>query len=416
MQKRPLLAIFTVVFIDLLGFGLILPLLPYIGETYGANEIVVGVLVASYSAAQLVGATLLGRLSDRFGRRPILLVSICGTLIGFVLLGMANTLWLLFISRILDGLTGGNISVARAYITDITDAKNRAKGMGLIGAAFGMGFVLGPAIGGILSSATLGDLIGLTARQRYALPAFAAAGLAAINLFGVAHWLTETLSPERRRELTAQNRTFSWLALQSMLTRPGVGPLLQISFMFGLIFAMFEGIFTLYVEKHLGLASDKAGYLLAYIGVLVAFIQGGAIGRLTQRYSEERLVLSAFVVMIPSLIGWAYAPNVGIVMIVLAPLSLSIGIVSALQHSLLTKAVSADNIGGVLGLATALGSITRIIGPIAGGILLRVLGAWAPGVVGAALAGGLLIFAWRHFSQKPKRMPLAGLEHTESHV
>ena len=142
MKNKPLASIFLIVFIDLLGFGLILPLLPYYAETFGASDTVVGLLVASYAAAQLIGAPNLGRLSDRFGRRPILLLSLFGTLLGFLLLGFANALWILFAARILDGLTGGNISVAQAYISDVTDAKNRAKGLGLIGAAFGLGFIL----------------------------------------------------------------------------------------------------------------------------------------------------------------------------------------------------------------------------------------------------------------------------------
>jgi len=151
MKNKPLASIFLIVFIDLLGFGLILPLLPYYAESFGASDTVVGFLVASYAAAQLVGAPLLGRLSDRFGRRPILLVSLLGTLLSFLLLGFAKTLWVLFAARIFDGITGGNISVAQAYISDVTDEKSRAKGLGMIGAAFGLGFIFGPATGGFLS-------------------------------------------------------------------------------------------------------------------------------------------------------------------------------------------------------------------------------------------------------------------------
>ncbi|MCX7841022.1 MAG: MFS transporter, partial [Anaerolineae bacterium] len=141
MNNKRLTIIFLIVFVDLLGFSLILPLLPYYAETFGADAFVTGLLVASYAVAQLIGAPLLGRWSDRAGRRPVLLISIFGTFIGFVLLGFAGALWMLFLSRVIDGLTGGNISVAQAYITDVTDEKNRAKGLGLVGAAFGLGFI-----------------------------------------------------------------------------------------------------------------------------------------------------------------------------------------------------------------------------------------------------------------------------------
>ena len=210
MKKSRLLPVFLVVFVDLLGFGLILPLLPYYADAYGATPIIVGLLTASYAAAQLVGAPLLGRLSDRYGRRPILLVSIFGTFVGFVMLGVAEWLgnglasWLglaasanafilsfLFASRMLDGLTGGNISVAQAYITDVTTEENRAQGLGMIGAAFGLGFIIGPATGGLLST------------YGYAVPAFAAAGLALLNLVAVYFYLPESLTPEKRKEMAA---------------------------------------------------------------------------------------------------------------------------------------------------------------------------------------------------------------------
>ena len=150
-SKKQLFAIFLIVFIDLLGFSLILPLLPYYAADFGADGIVTGLLVASYAAAQLISAPLLGRVSDRFGRRPVLLISVFGNMLGFVLLGLAGNLVMLFAARILAGLTGGNISVAQAYITDVTDEKNRARGLGMIGAAFGLGFIIGPAVGGLLS-------------------------------------------------------------------------------------------------------------------------------------------------------------------------------------------------------------------------------------------------------------------------
>ncbi len=232
MAKSRLTTIFLIVFVDILGFGLILPLLPYYAETYGASVWVTGLLVASYAAAQLIGAPLLGRLSDRFGRRPILLLSIAGTALGFLLLALAEPIGaalgaifgaaaaingfiigIMFFSRILDGLTGGNISVAQAYITDVTDKESRAKGLGLLGAAFGFGFIIGPATGGLLST------------WGYAVPAYVAAALAAINLVAVYVFLPESLTDARRAEIAARPRPeISFSALAAAFNRPRVGP------------------------------------------------------------------------------------------------------------------------------------------------------------------------------------------------
>lgn len=402
MHKHRLLTIFAVVFVDLIGFGLILPLLPYYAETFNASSTVTGLLVASYAVAQLIGAPLLGRLSDRFGRRPVLLISIFGTFVGFVLLGTANSLAMLFASRIIDGLTGGNITVVRAYITDITDEQNRTKGMGLIGAAFGLGFIIGPALGGMLS-----------AGEQYAIPGFAAAGLAALNFVSVLLWLPESLPAERRaKRVNSQRPAINLGTLKATFARPGVGPLLTVSFFYGLAFAMFEGVFSLHAQKHLLLESNETGYLLAYVGLLVAFVQGGAIGRLSARYTDQQLLLSGAAVMTISLAGWAYAATVPLSALMLTPLSLAIGVMSATVHSALTKTVHADDVGGILGLSAAIGSLTRAIGPAAGGVLLDVIGTPAPGVVGAVIMAVVVIYGTRTLTNRPAARQFE----TRSHV
>ncbi len=408
MQKRRLLAIFAVVFVDLLGFGLILPLLPYYAETFDASGTMVGLLVASYALAQLVGGPVLGRLSDRFGRRPVLLISILGTLTGFVLLGVAQSLWVLFLSRLIDGLTGGNISVVRAYITDVTDDENRTRGMGLIGAAFGMGFVFGPALGGLLSTG-----------ERYALPAFVAATLAALNFIAVYLWLPESLPADRRNrphsDAAHHRPRFDLTALRTALARPGVRPLLLISLVYGLAFAIFEGVFSLHAQRHLALKSNETGFLLAYVGLLVAFVQGGAIGWLSARYTDQQLLLAGMIGTTGGLVGWAYAPNVWLSALVLAPLSLSLGIMSATIYSALSKTASAEDVGGLMGVSSAIGSLTRAIGPILGGVLLDVLGTWSPGIFSALLMGGLLLYGPRLLSLAAHISP-QDAEHEHSHA
>jgi len=401
MSKARLGTIFAIVFVDLLGFSLILPLVPFYAKDFGASDTVVGLLVASYAAAQLIGAPILGRLSDRFGRRPVLLLSILGTVLGFIVLGVANQLWMLFASRVLDGLTGGNISVAQAYITDITDKKNRARGLGLIGAAFGLGFIIGPAMGGLLSSVgetiVLGSLI-----WTYALPAFTAAAIATINLIAVYVFLPESLTQERRTELARiPNTAFSLRNLRAAFQRPLVGPLLNTRFFFSLAFALFQTVFPLYALKRLNLEASQTAFVLTYVGILVALVQGVAIGRLSARFEERTLILVSSVLMTLSLTAWAFTPSVLVLLVVLIPLAFAGGVLNTTVNSALTKVVRAEEVGGTLGLSAALESATRVISPTLGGVLLDVFGAWAPGVVGALLTAGLSFFIWRRIYQNP---------------
>lgn len=383
MDKKRLFSVIFVVFVDLLGFGLILPLLPYYASTFGASDFVTGLLVASYAAMQLVGAPVLGRLSDRFGRRQILLVSIFGTFLGFLLLGFANSLWMLFASRILDGFTGGNLSVAQAYISDVTDEKNRSMGLGMIGAAFGIGFIIGPAAGGFLS------------QWGYAVPAFLAASLALINLGLVAFWLPESLTPEKRASMPEKQPGFTLSALLDALKRPFSGSLLITRFFFGLPFAIFQTIFSLYALKKFELGAQETGLILAYVGVLSVIVQGFLIGQLTRRFREDGLIAVSVVVMAISLLGWALSPSVFWLIAVLTPTAIAGGVLNTVLASTLTKAVEPQEIGGILGLSASVESLTRAIAPTLGGALLGWAGTSAPGFFSAAMLAVLSVYVWR---------------------
>jgi DHA1 family tetracycline resistance protein-like MFS transporter len=401
MSRARLSTIFAIVFVDLLGFSLILPLVPYYAKDFGASDTIVGLLVASYAAAQLVGAPILGRISDRYGRRPVLLLSILGTALGFILLGVADQLWLLFASRILDGLTGGNISVAQAYITDITDEKDRARGLGLIGAAFGLGFIIGPALGGVLS--TVGGNIELGPwAWTYALPAFIAASIALINLLAVFIFLPESLTKERRATLARNPKTaFNLRSLRQAFERPRVGPLLYTRFFFSLAFAIFQTVFPLFALKRLELEANQTAFVLTYVGILVALVQGVAIGRLSARYQERQLIFTSSILMSLALAAWALTPSVLVLLVVLIPLAFAGGVLNTVVNSALTKVVQPEEVGGILGLSAALESITRVLSPTLGGVLLDFLGAWAPGIIGAIITAWLSTFVYRHIFQKP---------------
>lgn len=406
MNKR-LFSIIVVVFVDLLGFSLILPLLPYYAEKYGATQFVTGLLVASYAAMQLIGAPLLGRLSDRYGRRPVLLASVFGTFLGFLLLGFADNigsalagafdpqaanlfvLGILFLSRMVDGLTGGNLSVAQAYISDVTDAQNRSKGLGMIGAAFGLGFIIGPATGGLLS------------QWGYAIPGIVAAALSFVNLMLIYFWLPESLTEEKRAEMPEKRPAVTINALSKALTRPFTGALLTTRFFFGLAFAIFQTIFSLYALQKFNLQARDTGFILTYVGILSVIVQGFLIGRLTKAYREDVLIFVSGILMIISLIGWALTPSIFWLLVVLTPTAISGGILNTLLSSTLTKAVQPQEIGGILGLGSAIESATRIFAPIIGGYLLQTFGTWSPGTFGAVIMLGITVFIYFNIFNHP---------------
>jgi DHA1 family tetracycline resistance protein-like MFS transporter len=391
-QNRKLLPLFSVVFVDMLGFGLILPLLPYIAANWGATPAMIGLIGAAYPLGQFIGAPLVGRFSDRFGRKPLLLFSIAGTFLSLLMLGFARSIAVIMISRFLDGLTGGNITVAQAYIADVTDEQSRAKSMGMIGAAFGLGFILGPASGGFLS------------QWGYAVPAFVSAGLSLMNLILISFLLPESLPKEKRvHHLSEVKRKHPLSGLTTAFAKPIAGPILSSIIVFSLSMSMFESVFSLFTKQRLALSAQSTGFILAYVGVLVAGIQGGGMGLLTKRFPENVLVRFALITLTLSYIGWALSPNVVVLLIILVPLSLSSGILSTLLRSGLSKAVPANETGEIMGISAAMESITRIVAPALGGWLIGSLSSAAPGLFSAILVAALTVYLV--FLQKKHQLP-----------
>ena len=369
---------------DMVGFGFIIPLLPDYIARFGGTPALVGLLSSVYAFGQFIAAPVVGRLSDRYGRKPLLILSIAGTFLSLILLGAAWALPIVFMSRILDGLTGGNITVAQSYISDVTSDEERAKGLGLIGAAFGLGFILGPFFGGLLSQFGL------------AIPAFAAAGIAFLNLLLITFVLPESLSVEKRKEM-AQNpdRKFSVKMLIGALQTRKMGTLLYVILLYSFAFIMFQTMFSVVAKERLGIEAQARGYLLAYGGVLAATVQGGLIGVLTKRFSESRLMLVSCVLLAVGFILWAVAPSIWFLMIALLPLAVGGGVLSTVNRSLLSKSVKPAQIGGALGLSTAIESMNGIIAPVLGGLLVTALGTWAPGVAAALILTIVTFFVWK---------------------
>lgn len=390
MDHKRLLNVGFIVLIDMLGFALIVPLLTFFADSFGASAFQTGLLVSSYAAMQMISAPILGRLSDRFGRKPVFIISILGTFIGFLILGFATSLWMLFASRFLSGLTAGNISVAQAYIADITDEKNRARGMGIFGAAFGIGFILGPALGGMLSQFGFG------------VPAFVSAGLAFINLLAVYFWLPESLTAKRRAELLTQKKAdLSFHALSKALQRPLVGPLLWVRFGFAIAFNSFQTVFPLYVLKRFGLGAHPTGYILAYIGIVLVIMQGGLIGPLSARFKESDLLFTFLVFAWAGLIGWAIAPSVPFLLAAMLPLAIGAGSFNALINSAISKTVSREEVGGMLGLGSGLESLTRVVMPAFASYLLGAYGTSVPGLLAATVMLFVVSYAYIKLIARP---------------
>lgn len=383
--QRTLSLLFLFVFVDVLGFSLILPLLPYYAQTFGATAELVGLLLGANALTQLLGAPILGRLSDRYGRKPLLLVSLAGTVVGFLMLGFARSLAMIFASRIVDGFLGGNISLAQAYISDVTTGKERTKGFGLIGAAFGLGFIFGPAMGGALAGG-----------GNYALPALVAAGLSLLNLLGVLLWLPESLPPEERARRAQEPRAaFTARALLEALQLPCVGPLLQAQLVYSLAFTIFETTFALFAQSRLGLDARATSFVLTYVGVLVVLVQGVGIRLLVRRFNDKQLVFGGGALLAFSLLAWALSPSLWVLLAVLVPLALASGVLRVAINTALTRSVWPEEVGGTLGLSAALNSLARVISPTVGGFLLGRVGAPAPGLLGALLMVWLVYYAWR---------------------
>jgi DHA1 family tetracycline resistance protein-like MFS transporter len=388
VNKR-LLNVGLIVLIDMLGFALIVPLLAFFADSFGATAFQTGLLIAVYAAMQMISAPILGRISDRFGRRPVFLISILGTFIGFLILGFANSLGMLFFSRILSGLTAGNISVAQAYIADVTDEKNRARGMGMLGAAFGIGFILGPALGGTLSV------------YGFNVPAFVSAGLCFINLLTVFFWLPESLTAERPTALMAQQKADpSFGALLAALGHPSVGPLLWVRIGFAVAFNSFQSVFALYTLTKFGLNAQQTGYILAYVGVVLVIMQGGLIGPLSARFKESSLLFAFILFATLGLFGWAVAQSVPWMLVAMFPLAIGAGSFSAVINSAISKAVSHEEVGGLLGFSAGLESATRVVMPALAAYLLGAYGPSAPGYMASIVMIITVMYAYANLIVK----------------
>lgn len=372
MQRSALSILFTTIALDLIGFGMVVPLLPLYAERYAASGSAIAWLLAIYSLMQFIFAPLWGRLSDRVGRRPVLLVSICGNVVALSVFALApNYLWL-FAARMLAGICTANIAVANAYVADITGPEDRARGMGVIGAAFGLGFVLGPFFGGELA-AVFGNA---------AAPAWAAAALGMINALMAYVRLPESLSQALQKPPT---QSLWQQRLRIAQERREVRPLYALGFAQTFGFAMMEMALVLFVQRRLHFNASECGRLFAYVGLVLSVVQGGLIGRLVRKFGEAPLILWGLMLVALGL-GSIPATPEGAWYILLGPMtSLAIGqgMLSPSITALLSRSVPAASQGAALGLLQSLSALARVGGPWLAGSLYDRHGENLPFYVGS---------------------------------
>ena len=356
--RSPLGLIFLTLFIDMVGFGIVIPVLPLYaeGSRIGATNAQLMWIVGIYSLLQLVCSPLFGKWSDRIGRKPVLVVSILGTAVGFVVLGAANTVWMLVLGRIIDGASGGNISTAMACIADVTTKENRSRNMGLVGAAFGLGFVIGPALGGVLSKH-----FGL------AVPFYFAAALALLNAVLVWLRLPETLtaaSRERAKERATISEVFHG-GRAGMIAAILASQLASVTG-----FSIMTALFALYCEKRFGYDTAQVGYLLAYVGLLGVVFQGGLLRRLLKKPIEKQLAVIGAAVLALSMAALPFTHTLGVLMVVCFGISLGNSFVTPTLNGLASRTTDAHCQGRLLGLMQSAGSLGRFLGPMIGFALI----------------------------------------------
>lgn len=379
-RRRALVPVFVTVLLDLIGFGMILPLLPFYAQELQATPARIGWLFASYSLAQLVFAPLLGRLSDRVGRRPVLLASIAGGILAYLLFAGSRTFWVLLLARSLAGVAAANYSIAQAYVADVTPPHERSRAMGMVvGTAFGLGFILGPALGGFIAHFAGDRAVPLTA-----------ACLGAVNLILALAWLRESLPPEVRGRSSGE----SWLdprAIARVWSDTRVRGLILLFFLVTFCFSIMETTLALFCQARFGFGVPETSWLFVFIGVILVGVQGGGVGPLVKKFGEKRLILAGIVLMGLGLLLLPWAPSWWLLLPALVLLAIGAGVHNPSSLGLLSLLTDEGTQGGTSGLYRSFGALARTLGPVAGPWLFGSAGiSWPFWIAGALMLAALL--------------------------
>ncbi len=373
-QKRALSTLFFIAFINLVGFGIVIPLLPFYGRAFEASATEVTILFSAYSLGMFISEPLWGRLSDRIGRKPVLMMTLAGNVLSYAVLAFAQSYEMVLLVRFAAGALGGNISTCQAYVADVTPPDMRARRMGLIGAAFGIGFTLGPAVGGLLAH-------GREGLEAFMVPMLAASAMSALALLGTLLFLRE--SNQHMHE--ARDLSLPKITSLGIVKRPVVGRVLFGTLMMAAGFSGMESTFGLWAEDHLGLGVSRVGLIFAYIGILVAFSQAVIVGRVVSALGERNTLLAGYGIMATSLATLPLSPNVWVQFIPTGGIAIGMALASPTVNAILSKASANHEQGRVIGLNMATSAFSRIFGPILAGFVYATLGPGSSFLTSAAL-------------------------------
>ncbi len=374
-KKASLSIIFATVFIDLMGFGILIPILPTFASTkLGISDFNIGIIVAMYSFNQFIFNPVLGRLSDRIGRRPVIIVTLMITGFSYLIFSVADSFLILLLSRMLAGFGGSNIGVAQAYIADITEKEDRAKGMGLIGAAFGLGFVFGPLIGGVLSE------------YGYWVAGLGSAAFSFLAMIFAFFILPES-NLNTNQNSDSSRKLFDIEYARKIISYPKVGLLILLFFIIVFSMANIYGTFSLLGFKVYGFSDAQNGYLFGIIGIVGAIMQGGAISQLTKIFSDEILVRVGVLFMMLGLTLLPYGVSFTGAVIIVIILGIGTGLLQPIILSMISKYSPDREQGSILGINQSISALARVLGPLWGGFAFEFIGFEFP-----FLTGGLFTF------------------------
>jgi DHA1 family tetracycline resistance protein-like MFS transporter len=383
--------LFLIVFIGLVGFGIILPLFPFYAERFGASPEIITWTMAAFTLAQAFATPIWGRISDAYGRRLVLILTMLGSALAYVMLAYADELWIVILSRVFGGLMAGNISTAFAYVTDITTEENRAAGLGKVGAALGLGFIFGPAIGGLLAGPEV-------ATANYVLPALASAGVSIVAMVGTILFLPESLDKEHRKPLFGRRKEAGregFGTSLSLLHRSALIQLLIVALVFYTAMSQMESIFPLWANDLFQMGPRDIGVVFFFIGVISATMQGGAIGPLTRRFSEKLVAGMAGILFAIGLAGLALASAGWQIWLGLVPFAIGVGLFNPTVSSMVSKTAARNERGAVMGQYQAASAMGRFFGPAMSGIMYSKISMAAPFAVGALIMLPVLILIIR---------------------